>query len=129
MADFTAYYPALFLLPNSQGLVHFCVCVCYIFVVSLRKSKLKKINLTDFGICHRMVPSRMLYSVTLSYFSRLNISNVNNSKTVRVSAKMRHITLLYIFIFAIEWRRCQFFLRDLVLLHRQIFQLLISWKR
>ena len=47
-----------------------------------------------FNICHWIVPLRKFYSVTLTYFSRSNMSNVNISKTLRTGAKKSNTTLI-----------------------------------
>ena len=46
------------------------------------------------GICNRMAILQMLYSATMTKFSRSNISNIDISKTVRVSVKMRVMTFI-----------------------------------
>ena len=52
-------------------------------------TKMYSTTLTDFDMCHRVEPLRMLiYFVTLNYFSRSNISNTNISENVRASTKM-----------------------------------------
>ena len=43
----------------------------------------------DFDICHRMVPLRMLYIVTLTYFSNINIT-----QTAISSSKMRDMAFV-----------------------------------
>ena len=50
---------------------------------------------------------RMLYSVTLPYFSRSNILNVNISKTVRASSKITKISLVTFkdFLFVPSFRK------------------------
>ena len=55
----------------------------------------------DFDICHRMVPLRELYSVTVTYFLKVKTKKFNNSQTVRANAKicLSHLKTL---TFAIE---------------------------
>ena len=56
----------------------------------------------DFVICHRRSSLRTLYSLTLTYFLKVKMWNVNISETVSASTK-RHWINFPDFIFAIEW--------------------------
>ena len=57
-------------------------------------AKLEEVIFIDFNIGHRIASLRMLYSLTMTWFSRSNISNVNISKTVRASAKVQNMTFV-----------------------------------
>ena len=95
------------------------VCVCVIAYVCacarvhvcnnrLHRSKIlakiktcQKMTFIDFDVCNLAATLPVLYSVTLTYLSRSNISNVNISKTVRAGEKVQ-VRSLYRLIFAIE---------------------------
>ena len=47
-----------------------CVLLSFIEIVSWQKSNIKN-TLSDFDICHRMAPLRMLYSVTLIFIFKV----------------------------------------------------------
>ena len=63
-------------------------------------------SFVDFDICHRMVSSRKLYFVTLTYFYKVEKEEFNIAETLRASAKMNG-SLLWILAFAIAWCHCE----------------------
>ena len=46
------------------------------------------VDFVDFGVYRRMASLRKCYSVTLTYFLKVKIRNVNISEAVRAGAKM-----------------------------------------
>ena len=73
---------------------------------------------------------RMLWSVTMTYFSMSNIPNVNISETVRASGKMHYTSFLYILLFSIERRHCKFYTQwPWPTFQDQVLQIQISQKQ
>ena len=84
----------------------------------------------DFDICNLAATLPVLYSVTLTYFSRSNILNVKISKTLRASAKLQEITFVGVniccriaslrmlysltltYFFKVEYFKCQYHEND-----------------
>ena len=71
-----------------------CVCVKIVRTGQIL-AKIKNVNdVIYFDTWNLPLTLPMLYSVTLTYISRSNISNVKNiSKTVRDNAKLQEMTL------------------------------------
>ena len=70
--------------------VSLCMCVFATFVHTGRiLANIKKMMLIiDLDICHQMAQLQMLYFVTLTHFSKSNISTAIILETVRGNAKM-----------------------------------------
>ena len=65
-------------------------------------TKMNGTTIVGLDICHQRTTSRKLYSMTMTYFLKEKIENVNISQTVRANTKMNRITFI-VLIIANKW--------------------------